>query len=162
MRIGELATAVGVSTDTLRWYEREGLLPRPRRQANGYREYGAEDATHLRLLIDLRRLDIPLEVAGALAASCHSGHCVDSTADLSSVLAARRAEIAARIDGLRDLDHRLASLQDHLTTPAEGRSALPMFGGTGPCCDAAGAVSGAAEEGCSCCGPQMTRLSTIG
>jgi len=36
---GELASAVGVSTDTLRHYERKGVLPRPRRAANGYRQY---------------------------------------------------------------------------------------------------------------------------
>jgi len=36
---GKLADAVGVSTDTLRHYERKGVLPRPRRAANGYRQY---------------------------------------------------------------------------------------------------------------------------
>lgn len=36
---GELASAVGVSTDTLRHYERKGVLPRPGRTANGYRRY---------------------------------------------------------------------------------------------------------------------------
>lgn len=36
---GELAAAVGVSTDTLRHYERKGVLPRPGRTANGYRHY---------------------------------------------------------------------------------------------------------------------------
>ncbi len=36
---GELAKAAGVSTDTLRYYERKGVLPRPRRAGNGYRLY---------------------------------------------------------------------------------------------------------------------------
>ncbi len=39
MRSGELARAAGVSTDTLRHYERKGVLARPRRAANGYRLY---------------------------------------------------------------------------------------------------------------------------
>ena len=39
MSAGELAKATGVSTDTLRHYERKGVLPRPRRSANGYRQY---------------------------------------------------------------------------------------------------------------------------
>jgi DNA-binding transcriptional MerR regulator len=42
LRAGELARAAGVSTDTLRHYERKGVLARPRRSANGYREYPAE------------------------------------------------------------------------------------------------------------------------
>lgn len=40
-RSGELARIAGVSPDTLRYYERKGLLARPRRSANGYREYPA-------------------------------------------------------------------------------------------------------------------------
>jgi DNA-binding transcriptional MerR regulator len=44
---GELAGAVGVSTDTLRHYERKGVLPRPRRGANGYRLYPAESLARL-------------------------------------------------------------------------------------------------------------------
>ena len=58
MRIGELARRAGVSTDTVRFYERSGWLPRPPRQANAYREYGETDIEHLRLLVDLRRLEI--------------------------------------------------------------------------------------------------------
>src|SRR5919197_503943 len=42
MRAGELARAAGVSTDTLRHYERKGVLPRPRRSPNGYREYSSD------------------------------------------------------------------------------------------------------------------------
>ena len=61
MQIGELARRVGVSTDTVRFYERSGWLPRASRRENAYRDYRESDAEHLRLLIDLRRLDIPLE-----------------------------------------------------------------------------------------------------
>ena len=75
MRIGELAGQVGVGPDTIRDYEREGLLPQPPRAGNGYREYGAEDVDHLRLVTDLRRLDLPLSAAARLATWCHSGHC---------------------------------------------------------------------------------------
>jgi hypothetical protein len=71
VRIGELAQRIGVSTDTVRFYERAGWLPRPERQANAYREYAEADVEHFRLLIDLRRLEIPLEDAsrGAMPAT---------------------------------------------------------------------------------------------
>ena len=77
MRIGELAREVGVSTDTVRFYERSGWLPRASRRDNAYREYGDQDVEHLRLIIDLRRLDVPLEDAARIAGWCHSGHCAE-------------------------------------------------------------------------------------
>ena len=110
MRIGELAEAVGVSTDTVRFYERSGWLPRASRRDNAYREYGPADVEHLRLIIDLRRLDLPLEDAARIAGWCHSGHCGDSTAELPRMIEARRAEIADRIAGLHALDAKLAGL----------------------------------------------------
>jgi DNA-binding transcriptional MerR regulator len=153
MRIGELAAAVGVSTDTVRFYERSGLLPRASRRQNAYRDYGQADVEHLRLIIDLRRLDVPLEDAARIAGWCHSGHCGESTAELPRLIEARRAEIADRIAGLRALDARLAELQRHLGRP---RRVLAVLGE--PCCDAADAVVGIAEGGCPCCspGPAMT------
>ncbi len=39
MRIGELAKTAGVTPDTIRYYEREGLLPSPQRTESGYRDY---------------------------------------------------------------------------------------------------------------------------
>jgi DNA-binding transcriptional MerR regulator len=96
MRIGELAQWIGVSTDSVRFYERSGLLPRPARQDNTYRRYTEADAEHLRLLIDLRRLDLPLDDAARIAGWCHSGHCADTTTELPPLIEARREEIAAR------------------------------------------------------------------
>jgi DNA-binding transcriptional MerR regulator len=146
MRIGQLAKEVGVSTDTVRFYERSGWLPRASRSNNAYREYGDADVEHLRLLIDLRRLDLPLEDAARIAGWCHSGHCVDSTAELPRMIEERRAEIADRIKGLQALDTRLAGLLGHLGRPRRSLAVLD-----GPCCEAADAVVGAAEGGCPCC-----------
>src|SRR5215203_2109598 len=106
MRIGELAKEVGVSTDTVRFYERSGWLPPASRRDNAYREYGEADVEHLRLLIDLRRLDVPLEDAARIAGWCHSGHCAESSAELPGIIEERRAAIADRISGLQALDAR--------------------------------------------------------
>lgn len=150
MRIGELARRVGVSTDTVRFYERSGWLPRAPRRDNDYREYGAADVEHLRLLIDLRRLDVPLDDAAQIASWCHSGHCADTSAALPSFITERRREIAQRIAGLQTLDTHLGRLERHLIRPSR---ALSVLGTGGPCCDAAGAVLGTAEGGCDCCIP---------
>jgi DNA-binding transcriptional MerR regulator len=147
MRIGELAQRVGVSTDTVRFYERSGWLPRPTRRDNDYREYGDADAEHLRLLIDLRRLDLPLEDAARIASWCHAGHCAETTNELPRLIAERRADVADRIAGLQALDARLANLERHLRAP---RRELAVVG-TGPCCEAADAVVGSTESACPCC-----------
>ena len=48
LRIGELASAAGVSTDAVRYYERLKILPRPSRTRAGYRLYSDEDVERLR------------------------------------------------------------------------------------------------------------------
>lgn len=135
MRIGDLAHELGVSTDTLRFYERAGALPQPPRGGNGYRDYAPADVERLRLLIDLRRLDIPVADAGRIAGWCQSGHCSDTSAELPRLLSARRAVIRDRIAGLARLERQLEALERHLTLVG-----LPMVGGGGPCCAAAAAV----------------------
>jgi DNA-binding transcriptional MerR regulator len=154
MRIGELAREVGITTDTVRFYERSGWLPRAARRDNDYREYGPTDVEHLRLIIDLRRLDIPLEDAARIAGWCHSGHCGDSTAELPRLIDERRSEIADRIAGLQILDARLAGLRSHL-----GRSRRSLAVLDGACCEAVDAVVGAAEGGCACCSTVRVEVS---
>ena len=99
MRSGQLAKTAGVSVDTLRHYEKLGLLAAPHRTANGYREY--PDAALHRVRVIQRALDM--------------GFSLD---DLARVLRQRdaggapcrqvRAIAAARLD---ELDARIASLQ---------------------------------------------------
>ena len=60
MRIGELAAATGVDVETIRYYEREGLLVPATRQANGYRAYGQAHLEQLSFVRHCRALDIPL------------------------------------------------------------------------------------------------------
>lgn len=146
MRIGELARNVGVSADTIRFYERAGLLPRPSRSENRYREYSDLDADHLRLLVDLRGLDIPLREAADVAALCHSGHCIDTSRELPRLIERQRVELGERIARFRALDARLATLSRHL----EPTAMLPVIAG-GACCDAAAAVLTSRVGGCSCC-----------
>jgi DNA-binding transcriptional MerR regulator len=148
MRIGELAREVGVTADTIRFYERSGLLPRPDRRDNNYRDYAPADVEHLRLLIDLRRMEVPLDLAAQMAGWCHSGHCTDTTQALPQVIAARRRELGARIADLRELDARLADLESHLTGT---RTELTILVTGGPCCDAASSVMDVSEGGCACC-----------
>jgi DNA-binding transcriptional MerR regulator len=66
MRIGTLAQATGLSRDTLRFYERQGLL-QARRQANGYRDYPPEAVEWLGYIRTAQRLGFSLqEIAASL------------------------------------------------------------------------------------------------
>lgn len=135
VRISDVARQLGVSADTLRFYERSGLLPRPQRTQNGYRDYGPLELDRIRMMLDLRRLDLPLDEASRLAAWCQSGHCAQTTAELPTLIAAKRVAIRERMAGLQTLDRRLAALERHVSL-----AALPMAEDSGACCSAAAAI----------------------
>jgi len=58
MKIGELARATGTQVETIRFYEREGLLPEPSRTEGNYRIYEDDHAERLSLIRQCRSLDI--------------------------------------------------------------------------------------------------------
>jgi MerR family copper efflux transcriptional regulator len=59
--IGVVAKRVGVAIDTIRYYEREGLLPEPERRASGYRSYGQGTIAQLRFIRRAKHLGFTLE-----------------------------------------------------------------------------------------------------
>ncbi|HET7726695.1 MAG TPA: MerR family transcriptional regulator [Candidatus Limnocylindrales bacterium] len=144
MRIGEVARQVGVSPDTVRFYERAGALPAVGRQDNRYRDYREADVEHLRLLVELRRLGVTLEDAARVASWCHAGHCATTTDALPALIRKRRSDIAARVAALLALDTRLAGLESHL-----GNRRILALATDGACCESANAIIGAG----SCCAP---------
>ncbi len=108
LRSGELARLAGVSTDTLRHYERKGLLARPRRSANGYREYPASDLDRVRLVrsalgigFTLDELARILSVRDRGGAPCHEVRALAGT-KLTEV-ETQLGELAALRDELRRL-----------------------------------------------------------
>ncbi len=61
MRIGELAKQTGIAAHTIRFYESRGLLPKPRRGANGYRSYDDESVQVLSRIQCAQRLGFSLD-----------------------------------------------------------------------------------------------------
>ena len=61
MRIGELSRETGVPVETIRYYEKEGLLEPPMRLQNNYRSYGDRHLARLRFIAHCRKLDMSLE-----------------------------------------------------------------------------------------------------
>jgi MerR family mercuric resistance operon transcriptional regulator len=101
MRTSELARAADVAVSTVRFYEREGLLPAPTRQRNGYRFYTAQDVRTVRFL--RRGQDLGFTLAELSAFTQLSG-----AARTSGVLAADVVEHAHR--KMAQIDDRIADL----------------------------------------------------
>lgn len=116
MKVSELARRAGVAPSALRFYEAEGVLPPPRRGANGYRAYTDEDLCRVRTLVALRSLGLALEESGHLAAQCAAGRCDDMREELLPRLRERRAEVAAARAELAHLETELARLEEAVRT----------------------------------------------
>ena len=99
MRIGELATQAGVNIQTLRYYERRGLLSAPKRLASGYRVYGAEAVRRVRFVRRAQELGFTLHEIGDL---------LDLWKD--SAKSCRAVEGRARL-ALERIDKKLADLK---------------------------------------------------
>lgn len=99
LRSGQVAHEAGVNIQTLRYYERRGLLPEPDRSPGGHRLYGGEAVTTLRIIKAAQRLGFTLdEVAELLEAGRHRhGRPVPG---LQERAAAKLAEVDARIADL--------------------------------------------------------------
>lgn len=103
MRIGELATAVGVTTRTVRHYHHLGLLPEPERRPNGYREYGLRHAVVLARIRRLTELGLGLaEVRDVLAD--------DAGRELAEVLEELDEDLARQEEAIRERRERLRAL----------------------------------------------------
>jgi DNA-binding transcriptional MerR regulator len=99
MRSAQVARAAGVNQQTLRYYERRGLLAKPDRSPGGHRLYPPEAVTALRVIKATQRLGFSLdEVADLLQTGRHRhGH---AAAGLQAHATTKIAEIDARIDDL--------------------------------------------------------------
>jgi DNA-binding transcriptional MerR regulator len=99
MKIGQVADAAEVSVDTVRFYERRGVLPTPERMPSGYRTYTPATVQRIRLARRLQGLGFSLdEVIDALHATDRGDvTCESERWRLEAVL----ARIDARIDELR-------------------------------------------------------------
>lgn len=106
--IGRLAADAGVGIDTVRHYEREGLLPAPARSASGYRRYDAASATRLRFIRRARELGFSLDdIRDLLALSTDGAH---GTHGVRQRAQARLADVERRIAELRRVQRGLKKL----------------------------------------------------
>jgi Cd(II)/Pb(II)-responsive transcriptional regulator len=111
MRIGQLSQLTATPVDTIRHYEREGLLPAPPRTDAGYRVYGAADAERLHFIRRCRSLDMNLAEVRALLALQGSGHGGADGKDVHALLDEHIGHVSARIAALQELEKELRELR---------------------------------------------------
>lgn len=108
MKIGQLAERAGVNVETVRYYERRGLLPEPARSDAGYRQYQPEAAQRLRFIKRAQSLGFTLhEIEELLALRVrHEGRC----AAVGQRTCEKIALVQRKIRELRDIERSLTRL----------------------------------------------------
>ena len=107
MAIGELSRRTGGNIETIRYYERIGLLPVPER-AGRYRRYGAADVRRLVFIRRARELGFTLDEVRALLKLSESGDGETSCADVRDIAASHLAEVKEKIADLCAMERTLA------------------------------------------------------
>jgi MerR family transcriptional regulator, mercuric resistance operon regulatory protein len=105
--IGELSRQTHCNIETIRYYERIGLLPQPHRQGGRFRRYGAPDIGRLRFIRRARQLGFSLDDVRALLRLAVSDGA-DVRAEARSVFSAHVDDIRAKIADLRSMERVLA------------------------------------------------------
>ncbi|HEY3529988.1 MAG TPA: heavy metal-responsive transcriptional regulator [Nocardioides sp.] len=122
--VSQLASAVGSSPDTLRYYERIGLLPEPPRTPGGYRAYDDTARDRLAFIQGAQRLGLTLADVRDLLAVRDTGECPCEPAEQH--LARRLAEVDAEITRLQALREQMRAMHDAIVA----RNCLPPEPGT--------------------------------
>lgn len=106
LTIGEVASEAGVHIETLRYYERRGILPRPPRTASGYRAFSDDDVRRVRFIKRAQALGFSLrEVEELLALRARSGR---SCANVQVKAQSKIADIEVKLQ-------QLSAMRDALT-----------------------------------------------
>src|SRR5215472_14746082 len=115
LSVGQLASRAGVRTDTIRYYERAGLLPEPNRTDGDHRRYGAADLDRLLFICGAQRLGLRLAEIRDLLAVRDTGVCPCGPAEV--LLRGHVSEIDQEIARLTTLRAELTGMLDGMAGP---------------------------------------------
>jgi DNA-binding transcriptional MerR regulator len=142
MNISQASEASGLPPDTIRFYERKGVLPRPPRQQNGYRDYTTGHISTLRLAKGLRSLDVPLSRVDSILTVAHDGTCGDIRELMISSLSGALRDLRSKIRDLDGVEVRLTEILGGLEKMEPDDTAVPGLEG----CDCMRMASTIAED----------------
>lgn len=115
MRIGELAKTAGCDIETIRYYEKSGVLDAPRRSANGYREYAGQHLEQLQFIRHCRSLQIGLPDIRVLLKLQHQPAA--GCKRVNDILDGHIAKVREQMKTLRMLERQLATLRQQCRAP---------------------------------------------
>jgi MerR family mercuric resistance operon transcriptional regulator len=120
--IGAFAAAAGVNVETIRYYQRKGLLAEPARLGGGIRRYGGDDVARVRFVRSAQRLGFSLDEVGHLLKLDDGTHCRQA-AELASL---RLADVRSRLADLKRMERALAKLVIECRS-VRGRVSCPLI-----------------------------------
>lgn len=117
MTIAEMSKRVGLSSDTLRYYERVGLIPKIKRNKNGIREYTEEDCIKIEFIKCMRKAGLPINVLKEYMALLQQG---DTTTEArKQILIEQRYQLAEKIEEMKEtlayLDRKIELYEERLS-----------------------------------------------
>ena len=110
MRIGQLADALGCTVETIRFYEKQGLLPAPHRTNGNFRKYDEEHVQRLSFICNCRSLDLSLNEIKTLLSL--ENHNEQRTEEINRLLDRHIKDVAKRIHELAHLRMKLIELKE--------------------------------------------------
>jgi len=122
LTIARLAREADVHIETIRFYQRRGLLPEPEKPEGGARRYSKKDVAHLRLIRAAQRIGFSLDEVAQLLRLDDGAHC----AEAGELTAHKLADIRNRIRDLQAIEAALAHLLEQ-NTSQPGDSSCPLF-----------------------------------
>ncbi len=120
--IGQTSQQSGVNIETIRYYEREGVVPKPGRSAAGQRLYSSEEIAKLRFVKRCRDLGFPISIIQIFLSLAAQGD--RSCSEVKSMAENHLADVSAKIENLIQLREALLDLSKNCD---EGTSACPML-----------------------------------
>lgn len=109
MKIGELSEKLGITVETIRYYEKEGLLCAPGRSVSNYRVYGEHHLEDLAFVVFCRNIDISLDEIRSLLKLKHSPE--ESCEPINDAIDDKLTEVDKRISQLQALKNELLRLR---------------------------------------------------
>ena len=122
MQIKELARATGVDVETIRYYEKQGLLPEPSRRDNGYRDYAARHLERLSFIRHCRALDMPLADVKRLLGFVDAPE--DHFGEVDQLVDEQLTRVRARLKSMRALEKQLLQLRARCSGTHEGHCGI--------------------------------------
>ena len=111
MRIGELSTKSNIAVETLRFYEKQGLIESPLRGGNGYRDYSAGTIDHLRFIARAKQAGFSLRECKELL-SIFATKEQRTCQDVKNIADHKLAEIERKMSELKQMQAMLHRISD--------------------------------------------------